>query len=83
MDLHMACLANSCQGKDAEVLFGLHYSIHQHTGFGCYKFLTVGTIFDFAKVNRSLHASWHSLFWTANRRMDSLACVERTTDAYS
>ena len=30
-----ACLVNSCQGKDAGVLFRQNYSIHQHTGIGC------------------------------------------------
>ena len=35
-NLHAACLANSCQGKDAEgLLFRLNYTIHQHTGIGC------------------------------------------------
>ena len=33
-DLHMACLVNSCQGKNAGVLFRLNYLIHQHTGIG-------------------------------------------------
>ena len=29
---HAAYVVNSCQGKDAGVLFGLNYSIHLHTG---------------------------------------------------
>ena len=33
--LHAACLV-SCLGKDTGVLFRLNYSIHQHTGIGCY-----------------------------------------------
>ena len=35
MVLYVACLVNSCQEKDAGVLFRLNYSIHhQHTGIG-------------------------------------------------
>ena len=30
-----ACTVNSCQGKDAGVLFRLNYSIHQLPGIGC------------------------------------------------
>ena len=29
------CLVNSCQEKNAGVLFRLNYSIHQQTGIGC------------------------------------------------
>ena len=36
MKPHAACLVNISQGKDVGVLFRLNYSIHQHTGFGCY-----------------------------------------------
>ena len=49
-DLHAACLVNSCQGKDAGVLFRLNYSIHQHTSIGCDTSLLVGT-FNLAEVN--------------------------------
>ena len=35
LDLLTICLFNSCQGKDAGVIFRLNYSIHQHTGTGC------------------------------------------------
>ena len=31
MDLYMACLVNSCLGKDGGVLFRLNYSIYQRT----------------------------------------------------
>ena len=31
LDLHVTCLVNSCQGKDARVLFKQNFSIHQHT----------------------------------------------------
>ena len=32
LDIRVARLVNSCQGKDAGILFRLNYSIHQHTG---------------------------------------------------
>ena len=48
--LHVACLVNSCQGKDAGVLFRLlNSSTHWH--WMGYKFLIVGTVFNLAKVN--------------------------------
>ena len=47
LDLHAPCLVNSCQGKDAVVLFRLNYSNHQHIGIGCEKFMIVGTFFFF------------------------------------
>ena len=30
LDIHVACLVNSYQGKDPGVLFRLNYSFHQH-----------------------------------------------------
>ena len=35
LDLHVTCLVSSCQGKDAGVLFRLHFSIHQQADIGC------------------------------------------------
>ena len=32
---HVTCMVNSCQGKDAGILFRLNDSIHQHTNTGC------------------------------------------------
>ena len=35
LDLHTACLVNSCQGKDAGDLFILNHSIHPYNDIGC------------------------------------------------
>ena len=88
MHLHAACLVNICEGKDAGVIFRLNHSIHQHTSIGCdiISWCIVGTIFNLAKINK--HSSFAcvqplSLFRTASRQLDSLACIESITDAYS
>ena len=70
MAIHAVCLVNSSQGKDAGVLFILNYSIHRHTGTRMLQVLDRGTIFNFAKVNSSLHACSRSLFRTASRQAE-------------
>ena len=52
LDLHMACSANSSQGKDAGVSFRLNYSIHQHTlVLDMTQVLESKIFFNLAKVN--------------------------------
>ena len=43
----------------------------------------VGTIFSLAKVNTVPRVCNRSPFRTASRHLDSLACIESITDAYS
>ena len=82
MDLHAAFMVNSCQGKDAGLLFRLKYSIHQHTGIGCDTGLIIRIIFNLPKVNTvpcTCEAAL-SLSLTASRWLDRLAYIERITD---
>ena len=48
-----------------------------------YKFLTVGTVFNLAEVDSSLHAYSCSLSFGQRKRLDSLSRIESITDAYS
>ena len=75
MDLHKACLVNSCQRKDAGVLLRLKYAIHQHTGIGC--------AFNLAKIKSFLFVQPLPLFRTSGSRLYSLAYIESITNAYS
>ena len=78
LDLHAGSLVTSSHGKDAEFYSTKKNSIHQHAGIGCDTSLIVGTIFNLAKVNTA-HCNLQppSLFWTASRRLDSLAYIRK------
>ena len=84
LDLHTASVVNSGQGKDAVILFGLYYSIHQLAlALGMIKnFLTIGTIFNLAKVNTVPCMLVATLSWIENICLNSLVKTESITDAY-
>ena len=75
LDLLKICLVNSCQEKDAGVVFRLNYSIHQHTGTGCDT--SSYMLFNLAKENSV------SCMCAAASRLDNIAYTESLTDAYN